>query len=340
MRRSALGSTPGSRSGALAALVVALAGCGGDDAPVIPSDDDGTSTSTDTGAPTATVTVGTTTTATQGTSTGPASTGDTIDPETTAGETTMALDGSTTDASTTEGTSESSGSTGEATTAGTGEQGYGDCHNNPALDVCLRGETCIDDGGMPPGVGVCALQGCGTPDECPSAPPGGSASLACMDVTGDLVDECVLQCSGGASCPTGMACFADFVCVWSGGLGPGDFSCADEDVGSAMGAAVAMGSTVGQGNDFAPGCVGPNGQDVQLVWTALVAGTYTFDTVGSSYDTILSVREDCVGPELVCNDDTMMLLSEVTVELAAGQSVLVVIDGYNTSAGNYVLNVN
>jgi hypothetical protein len=160
-----------------------------------------------------------------------------------------------------------------------------------------------------------------------------------MDVTGDMVDECVLGCGGGASCPAGMACFADFVCVWGGGIGPGDFSCVDEDLGSATGNAVASGSTMGQGNDFTPGCVMSNAPDVQFVWTALVGGSYTFDTVGSSFDTVLSVREDCVGAELECNDDTMMTQSEVTVELMAGQSVMIVIDGWNNSAGNYELNI-
>lgn len=271
---------------------------------------------------------------TQGTTVG-SSSSDTVDPDATAGETTLGLTSGNTDDGTTSGSS--SGSSSGDTGPGIDDQGYGDCLNNPEMDVCLEGEECVNDAAMPPGVGVCAYQGCGGAGSCPQPPPGGTATPGCMDVTGDLVDECVLECGGGASCPTGMVCFADFVCVW--GM-PGDFSCADADLGSATGAAVAMGSTVGQGNDFSPGCVGPNGQDVQLVWTAPVGGSYTFDTTGSSYDTILYVLEDCVGVELACNDDTMMLLSEVTVNLSAGQSVIVVIDGYDTSAGNYVLNVN
>jgi hypothetical protein len=258
----------------------------------------------------------------------------------TSGETGM---GDVTTSEASSGSSDSSSSSSSSDSGfetGTGEQGYGDCFNNPVEDVCLTGESCIDDAGMPPGVGVCALQECGGAGECPSPPPGGSASPACMDVTGDMVDECVLHCTD-ADCPTGMACFADFVCVWgTEGLGPGDFSCVDEDLGNATGAAVATGSTGGQGNDFTPGCVMSNAADVAFVWTALIGGTYTFDTIGSSYDTVLYAREDCVGATLACNDDTVETQSEIVLDLAAGQSVMLVVDGWNNSTGNYVLNIN
>ena len=259
-----------------------------------------------------------------------ASTSTSGEPETTTGE-----------VSTGETTGSGSSSSDSGGETGTGEQGYGDCFNNPVEEVCITGETCIDDAGMPPGVGVCALQECGGAGECPSPPPGGRASPACMDVTGDMVDECVLQCTGGADCPTGMACFASFVCVWGAeGLGPGDFTCVDEDLGNATGAAVATGSTAGQGNDFTPGCVMSSAADVAFVWTALVGGTYTFDTVGSTYDTVLYAREDCMGATLACNDDTVMTQSQISLDLVAGQSVMLVVDGWNNSTGNYVLNVN
>jgi hypothetical protein len=331
--------THGPRSSRVALLaggaLLLLSACPGDDAPAQTTTGESTSTGPD---PT---TVGPPVTTAASSSSG-------MDPDTTLGVATAESTGTTAgpttgDVTTGElgsssgGSSSSDGSGGET---GTGEQGYGDCFNNPALDVCLAGETCIDDAGMPPGVAVCALQGCGGAGECPSPPPGGNASPGCMDVTGDMVDECVLDCTGGANCPTGMTCFAGFVCVWAPGLGPGDFACADGNIGAGLGNPVATGSTVGQGNDFDAGCIGQDAADVALVWTALVGGTYTFDTLGSSYDTVLSVREDCVGPELACNDDTFMLTSQVVLDLVAGQSVLVVIDGYGNSAGNYELNIN
>jgi len=317
-----------------------LGACPGDDAPAQTTTGESTSTGvepTTSGPPPGEAS----TTAAEASTTG-------LDPDSTSGpalstgpgETTTTGDdtsGTGTGTGTTGSTESSGGSEGDT---GTAEQGYGDCFNNPAIDVCLPGETCIDDAGRPPGVGVCALQDCGGAGECPSPPPGGDATPACMDVTGDMVDECVLACGGGASCPTGMACFAEFVCVWGGGVGPGDFGCVDQDLGSATGNGVAMGSTMGQGNDFTPTCVMSNAPDVHFVWTALVGGTYTIDTVGSTYDTVLSVRQDCVGDELACNDDTVMTQSQVIVELMAGQSVMIVVDGWNMSSGNYVLNIN
>lgn len=319
------------RAALLAATSFLPWACVGDD---LPSQVD-TGGSTSTGF--ATTSVGTL----ASTSAGGSSSG--LDPDTTAGSTgtasTTAASESTSEGLTTTGESSSGGSDSGGET-GTGEQGYGDCFNNPAMDVCLAGEICVDDASMPPSVAVCALQECGGVGECPVPPPGGTASPVCTDVTGDAVDECVLQCTGGLDCPTGMTCFSDFVCVWAPGIGPGDFSCVDENLGTVLGNDVAMGSTVGQGNDFTPGCVMSNAPDVQYVWTALVAGTYTFDTVGSSFDTVLYVREDCVGPELACNDDTVMTQSEITVDLAAGQSVMIVVDGWNNASGNFTLNIN
>ncbi|MCX4242235.1 hypothetical protein [Paraliomyxa miuraensis] len=308
---------------------LASAGCPDDDPQVTSQGDSGSTGST--GGPAMT----------QGTSASSSS----GDPDATASETAPPTSG-TTEGETTSGTADGGMTEGssEDTSGDTGpgimDQGYGDCLNEAPMDVCLMGEECINDAGMPPGVGVCAYQGCAGPGSCPQPPPGGTATSTCMDVTGDLVDECVLACGGGASCPTGMVCFSEFLCVWGVGMGPGDFTCADANIGASTGAAVASGSTVGMGNDFQPGCVGPNGQDVALVWTALVSGTYTFDTVGSDYDTILYVRKTCKGAELACNDDTVMLQSEVTLDIMAGRSVLVVIDGYGNSSGNYVLNVS
>ena len=323
----------GLHAGLLAGGALLLAACPGDDASPLVSTGESTSTGPE---PSTSVTPPVTTLESSSSGIDPDATASSssTDPTASTGEPTTSDD--TAGTTTSGGSSSGSDSGGET---GTGEQGYGDCFNNPAMDVCLAGETCIDDAGMPPGVGVCALQDCGGAGECPVAPPGGSATPACMDVTGDMVDECVLQCSGGANCPTGMSCFAEFVCVWSPGLGPGDFSCADEDLGAVLGDTVATGSTVGQGNDFTPGCVMSNAPDVQLVWTALVGGTYTFDTVGSSFDTVLYAIEDCVGSELACNDDTVMTQSQITLDLVAGQSVLLVIDGWNNSSGNYELNV-
>jgi hypothetical protein len=54
---------------------------------------------------------------------------------------------------------------------------------------------------------------------------------------------------------------------------------------------------------------------------AMVAGTYTFSTLGSAIPTALYIRDTCTGTELACDD------SKVTLALAQGQHVVVFIDG-------------
>jgi hypothetical protein len=122
---------------------------------------------------------------------------------------------------------------------------------------------------------------------------------------------------------------------------PVDFSCADGgDLGSATGA-VAAGSTVGATDNWSASCQGSDGPDVAYGWTAPAAGSYTFSLAGSSYDTILTLRSpDCLGVESVCSDDAVGLQSELSTNLAAGETVLIVIDGYNTQAGNYTLAID
>jgi hypothetical protein len=39
--------------------------------------------------------------------------------------------------------------------------------------------------------------------------------VSCEDVTGDMVEECIIDCTGGATCPTGMICFDGFLCAWN-----------------------------------------------------------------------------------------------------------------------------
>lgn len=83
-------------------------------------------------------------------------------------------------------------------------------------------------------------------------------------------------------------------------------------------------------------------KDVFYQWTATLAGDYTFDTFGSSYDTKLSVHAG-VGCAATCvgyNDDAQGLQSSVSVVgVNIGDTFLVQVGGYGTSAGNALLNI-
>lgn len=125
-----------------------------------------------------------------------------------------------------------------------------------------------------------------------------------------------------------------------------------DDMGPVMttGDAVFMGSTVGAGNDLdAPdGCItfegGGGSADRAFRWTAPAAGDFTFDTIGSTFDTVIYVLNSCADTtSLGCNDDVEMenLNSSVTATLTMGQEVLVVVEGFATAnAGDFVININ
>lgn len=107
------------------------------------------------------------------------------------------------------------------------------------------------------------------------------------------------------------------------------------------------GTTFGAGSSFESACSleGFNSaNDIAFEFTAPVDGTYRIDTVGSSYDTVLSVRESCSGEELNCHNDIMMgtnIQSELSVELSACETILIVVDGFGPGdAGEVVVNVS
>ena len=111
------------------------------------------------------------------------------------------------------------------------------------------------------------------------------------------------------------------------------------------------GTTVGQANSVGGASCGGFGNggsfapDRSFQYTAPAGGEYTFDTLGSAFDTLLYVREACAGADLVCSDDALapgggyVAQSQVTLTLQAGQTVVVVVDGYGGSQGNFTLNV-
>jgi len=167
-----------------------------------------------------------------------------------------------------------------------------------------------------------------------------ASELACNDDFGGLQSQ--LQLDMGASQTVLVV-----VDGYSGGSGPwvlsiaapgAAFPCQDQDIGGAVGASVASGNTGVADEDLDPDCGLGNAADQAIRFTAPAAAQYTFDTFGSAYDTVLSVWSDCA-TQSSCNDDTGGLQSEVVLNLAQGQAVIVLVDGYNGATGNWVLNI-
>jgi len=82
-----------------------------------------------------------------------------------------------------------------------------------------------------------------------------------------------------------------------------------------------------------------SGGDRSFEFTAPAAGTYTFSSAGSDYDTVLYLLDTCGGTELACDDDGgPSTQSELSYTFTAGQTVVVVLDGYSSSStGNFEL---
>ncbi len=84
------------------------------------------------------------------------------------------------------------------------------------------------------------------------------------------------------------------------------------------------------------------GKSVWYAWTAPAGGTFTFDTSGSSFDTLLAVYTGtAVGglTEVASNDDAGSIsTSSVSFNATGGVSYRIAVDGYNGASGNLVLN--
>ena len=113
------------------------------------------------------------------------------------------------------------------------------------------------------------------------------------------------------------------------------------DLGVGLGSPVTTNSTIGRTNDYQPSCVSNSAApDLAYTWTAPSTGSYTFSTLGSSFDTVLEVRQYNTGASLGCNDDSSgTLQSTVGISLSGGQTVIVVVDGYSTNSGPFQLNI-
>jgi hypothetical protein len=261
-----------------------------------------------------------------------------------AATTTLDTTADSTDAETTatDSADASSSSEGGSTGSGSGEGG-GVCGN----DVLEPGETCD---GSDLGGADCVAQGYVT------GALGCAADCTAFDYDG--CNNCGDGNQGGAELCDGSD-FDGETCL-SQGLQGGTLGCSDdcstidttmcsddppcdeEDLGSAVGQHVASGSTVGEDNDLDQMCANGGGADHIIRWVAPSDGSYRFDTVGSNYDTSLAIYTNCMSWEIACNDDAAdgVLDSRVVLDVAAGDLLLLAVDGYAASTGDWVLNIN
>jgi hypothetical protein len=101
------------------------------------------------------------------------------------------------------------------------------------------------------------------------------------------------------------------------------------------------GNSAGADDTAVPTC-NAGGSDHIYGFAAPMTAGYTISLCGSSFDTVLEVREmDCqTGLSLGCNDDTCGLQSQVSVALTAGTFYYIDIETWNGGAGGaYTLTI-
>ncbi len=81
------------------------------------------------------------------------------------------------------------------------------------------------------------------------------------------------------------------------------------------------------------------GSDVFFSYTAAVDGNGIVDTCGSGFDTMISIYDTCGGLEIACNDDACGLQSSITFPIVTGTTYIIRVAGFESAAGNGVLNV-
>src|SRR5688572_28945940 len=102
------------------------------------------------------------------------------------------------------------------------------------------------------------------------------------------------------------------------------------------------GSSSGEDSEFGSTCGGGGAPDVAWLFTAPFDGDFTFDTQGSSIDTVLHVPDgNCMGAELQCNDDGIVNTTQsmLSIPMVQDQEVTVVVDAFGLTGGNVSLTV-
>ncbi len=218
--------------------------------------------------------------------------------------------------------------------AGTCDPATGNC-SNPSKS---NGSSC-NDGQFCNGTDTCNSGSCGVHAGNPC--PGADGDSDCSETCNEAADNCTTNDPNGSSCDDGNPSTINDQCT--NGLCLSDQFCPQYDVGGTVPDTL-LGTTVGQPDLMSGASCGTGGSaapDVTYRWTAPTSDTYRFDTAGSGFDTILYVREaNCAGNELACDDNSGPgSNSAVTLQIAMGQTVAIVVDGSSGSSGSFSLNI-
>ncbi len=94
--------------------------------------------------------------------------------------------------------------------------------------------------------------------------------------------------------------------------------------------------------DPVPDCVTDFGNGVWYQFTPPTSGLMTVDTLGSDFDTGLTIYTGTCGAlnEVACNDDADGMTSQITVPVTGGSTCYILAGGYSAHVGNLVFHLN
>lgn len=128
----------------------------------------------------------------------------------------------------------------------------------------------------------------------------------------------------------------------------GDNGADTREGGEDFGTALAIGSlpyndsgaTCDNADDITLPCAASAAADVVYSFTAGAATSINVSLCGSLYDCALGIYNSSF-VNIACNDDFCGLQSEIdNINVAAGETIYIVIDGFSTNCGSYVINVS
>jgi len=154
---------------------------------------------------------------------------------------------------------------------------------------------------------------------------GGSAGTGGSSNVGGSSNAGGSSNSGGSSSTGGAS---------TGGTG-GTPTCTDAVVEDDM----ASGQTAPAGDQFSPSCGNGSSSELVFEWVAPYSDYFMFDSVGSDFDTVVTVFSDCDGTELACNNTAPGSIAQglAVAEVTAGETYWIAVEGNNGETGEVQL---
>jgi hypothetical protein len=228
--------------------------------------------------------------------------------------------------------------------------GDGVCNGDESCTTCPSDCRCPDGPTAFCGDGLCNgaenCLSCPSDCRCPDGP-----TTFCGDGICNGLETCT-SCPTDCRCPDAAAFCGDGIC---NGLEtcvtcPFDCICQDAPVCPATTTIFSTASvdTIGGINHSMGSCDRSNpalGPDVWFRFTAPLSATSctaTTSNLSSGDDTIVYVRSNCGGPDIVCDDDIVSgnLASSVTWTVSPGAQYYIIVDGYGSASGTCTLTVS